>query len=251
MKKITFSKYPRNPHSKQMKSTSISQTKITPNACTLLVSTNIETITLIENILAERGLELAIVNDSEQAIELALSRDFQIIFFDLTIKNPPTSAIELLRAAGYMRGIVGLFELSNTDYTNYIQAGANCCLQLNPNSSRLISIFNEYLDSNKTKPRIISDKMKAKTKKLAKLFLADLPNKLQLLNNAFNQQDWEILDMVSHKLKGLGGAMGFPEITTYAQAINSLVRNKQFSEIITPLDLLNQYSQTLLKENKN
>ena len=86
-------------------------------------------------------------------------------------------------------------------------------------------------------------------KKLAKKFLQTLPEKLNLITEAYKNKDWKMLEGASHKLKGLGGAFGYPKITDLAQIVNDLTRENKYSELDKAVNDLQTLCNNVLNNN--
>ena len=203
---------------------------------------------LIQKQIQASGANLTLTDDLNDAVELSLSKDIQLILIDALLSEEVTSTIELLRAAGYMRAIVILFD-SSSSFNNqqYIDAGANNCITTSSDPTELYSLLSQHLESIADNKKPLSEKMQKKMAKMSKLFLTSLPEKITSINNAYQEEDWSSLDAISHKLKGVGGAMGYPNVTTLAQSINTLTREKKYNECKSSIDELINYSNKILE----
>ncbi len=51
------------------------------------------------------------------------------------------------------------------------------------------------------------------------MFVERLPSLLENIQNAFDVQDWQRLQALTHELKGVSGSLGFPSLTDVSVAI--------------------------------
>ena len=52
-------------------------------------------------------------------------------------------------------------------------------------------------------------------------FVKGLPHQVSTITDAVDEKNWEVVEKVSHNLKGVGGNYGFPEISEIAANINN------------------------------
>ena len=213
----------------------------------LLASNSLEMQSTIQGHIKATEICITIADSLDSAFELSLSKNIQIILLDAQLSSELTPTIELLRAAGYMRAIVVILDSNYLDNTpSYMEVGANQCLSLSDSSHEFDLMLNQHLESSVQSKDVLSDKMQKKMAKMSKLFLSSLPEKINHIQDAYKKEDWENLDAISHKLKGIGGSMGYPKITTLAQSINTLTRNKNFDECKLTINQLVEYSNKIL-----
>ena len=215
----------------------------------LLAEDSYDNQELIQMYIEKTGADLTIVENGEQAVEQGLANNFQLILMDTQMPvMDGISAIELLRASGYTRAIVSLTaNAMQTDKDKCFNAGADDYLAKPIDIEEFYRVLKQNLkQSNKEKAHDLSDKMQTTMKKLSAKFLFTLPEKLQAITNAYDEKDWDKLDAASHKLKGLGGSFGYPEITAISKIINDSIRSKDYLNIDKPMtDLINLCDQIL------
>jgi HPt (histidine-containing phosphotransfer) domain-containing protein len=61
-------------------------------------------------------------------------------------------------------------------------------------------------------------------------YLKAFPEKLELLRELIQKEDWSGLEVLYHKLKGTGKTYGFPEISTLCQKMESLSQSKTYQK---------------------
>jgi len=62
-------------------------------------------------------------------------------------------------------------------------------------------------------------------RELVEMFVEELPQRMQSLQEAFNSQQWEIVHRISHQLKGASAGYGFPTIGTAAARVEDVVKS--------------------------
>jgi len=73
---------------------------------------------------------------------------------------------------------------------------------------------------------------------LIELFVDELPQRAQQLNQAFQAQDWNTMATLAHQLKGAGGGYGFPQITEAAFHVEQNARAQDTQELTESLGQL-------------
>jgi len=220
----------------------------------LLAEDSVDNQQLISMYIEQTGANVKIVSNGEQAVEEGLANNYQLILMDMQMpKMDGVTATELLRASGYTHAIVSITANAlQSDKDKCINAGANDYIVKPIDLKQFYKILKQYLTkAEATNKQEQAEKINLKIKKLAASFIQALPGKLSILTNAHRDNDWETLESASHKLKGLAGSFGFPEVTENAQQINELVRQKKYSEINEAIAQLLKQCEKILIENVN
>jgi len=207
---------------------------------------------LIQMYIEKTGADLTIVENGEQAVEQGLANNFQLILMDTQMPvMDGISAIELLRASGYTRAIVSLTaNAMQADKDLCFKAGADDYLAKPIDLVEFYRVLKQNLKQSKeAKANDLSDKMQTTLKKLSAKFLLTLPDKLYAITNAYDNKNWDQLDAASHKLKGLGGSFGYPEITTISKRINDSTRSKDYLNLDNPINELINLCDKILKQD--
>ena len=72
---------------------------------------------------------------------------------------------------------------------------------------------------------------------LVEMFVNEMPDKIQVLQDQANRHDWNQLARAAHQLKGAAGSYGFDQITPYAKELEHVAREGTAEErILAALD---------------
>lgn len=85
---------------------------------------------------------------------------------------------------------------------------------------------------------------------LVQAFLARLPQMVEEINAALTSKNWQAFESVSHKLKGMGGGFGFPELTVVGQKLNTMVREKSYDYLAREVEQLNSMYTAIMQKHK-
>ena len=76
---------------------------------------------------------------------------------------------------------------------------------------------------------------------LVKMYVQELPQRLQSLHDAAGQKNWPELVRLAHQIKGAAGSYGFQPITPYAQQLELTARRGESeSQIVEALSALEE-----------
>lgn len=64
------------------------------------------------------------------------------------------------------------------------------------------------------------------------MFMAELPETVALLNNYFDQKDWESLQAQVHKLHGGACYVGVPALKETAKQLESILKSENFEVLV-------------------
>ena len=206
----------------------------------LLVEDSPDNQQLISMFIHKTGAQITIAENGKQAIEKAQAGEFDLILMDMQMPvMDGLEAMRQLRASGYKRPIVSLTaNVMLSDRQKCEAAGADDYLVKPIELHKFYHVLNTYLseDISKASDGKNSDLKKAmqdspQYKALVAGFLAKLPQLLDELSSALVDENWDELQAKSHDLKGMGGALGYPEITEKAGLINTLVKQKNYDQL--------------------
>ena len=217
----------------------------------LVVEDNEVNQLLLDMYISKTGATITIAGDGQQAVELACSTTFDLIFMD--IQMPVMNGIEAtetLRNHGYTGTIVAL--TANTtpeDRARCLQAGCDDYLPKPIDRDKFFATLNKHLnpaDTTENEQPVYSMLLdEPDLAHLVEKFIAYLPGTIESLVKAAHQQDWDTLKDKAHQLKGLGGGYGFPDITQLAAKLEFQALNKNQIEVDSLTASINAYCQRI------
>jgi signal transduction histidine kinase/CheY-like chemotaxis protein len=209
---------------------------------------------LIGMYIRKTGAELTIVNNGQQAIDAALAHDYDLILMDMQMPvMDGVEATSLLRQAGYTKPIVSLTANALlADKQKCLAAGASDFLAKPIHRQKFYTLLTNYLrTAAKLKTAVVSDDLACdqEYQEIVQRFIRRLPEFIQEIQTATAAQQWDVVQSVSHKLKGMGGGFGYPEITQLAEEINTLVIGQQVQTLPLRIANLAHVCQTIVQNN--
>jgi len=220
----------------------------------LLAEDNVINQQLLTLIIGETGAELDIVDDGKKAIETAMAGSYDLIFMDMQM--PVISGLEATRALrenGYKGAIVTLTaNAMNEDRLACQQAGCDGFLTKPVDTNQLYQVIAQYLKSDiqaESEDAIYSELKvhESGLKALSVKFAQGLPDLMDKCVSLFQDDKIEEFKSEMHQLKGMGGAVGYPQITEAAGKLEfALVRNDK-GEARNILDSMSNMSTRIAK----
>ena len=211
---------------------------------------------LIAMYIRKTGATLTIVENGQQAVEQGLAGSYDLVLMDMQMPvMDGVEAITLLRAAGYGGPLVSLTANGmKSDREKCLAAGADDYLAKPFNLQRFYEVLNAYLcdaghaAAARDWPADLQDDPEYQA--LVERFLGNLPRLVQALAEAVRGRQWDAVQSISHKLKGMGGNFGYPQITALAGQINSLANTAERERIAALSAELEQLQQRILAQRK-
>ena len=206
---------------------------------------------LLDMYISKTGATVTIAGDGQQAVELASSTAFDLVFMDMQMPvMNGIEATEALRKRGYTGTIVAL--TANTtpeDRARCLQAGCDDYLPKPIDRDKFFATLNRHLapaDTTENELPVFSTLLdEPDLTHLIEKFIAYLPGNIESLIKAAQQQDWDTIKDVAHQLKGLGGGYGYPGITQLAAKLEFQVVNKNQLEVDSLIAGINAYCQRI------
>lgn len=185
---------------------------------------------LVEHWLKTLEVDLHCIDNPGRLFDIINAEKFHFILLDMELTGfcALTLAREL-RQAGYIHTIVAVTDVPDPDFHEQcLAAGCNRIL-LKPYTQGALA---ELLEALKEHPIFSSLEDDGSLMHLIDTFIHDLGRRLQQLESAFSDHDYESLSMIVKSLKGEGGAHGFQAITDAAGQIeNAIASEKSPAEI--------------------
>ncbi|MBI5255995.1 MAG: response regulator [Burkholderiales bacterium] len=198
---------------------------------------------LISAMVQATGAEITVVGNGALAVEQALGDDFDLVLMDIQMPvMDGTEATTMLRDAGYSGPIIALTaNVMRKDIAQYKQAGCTDCLAKPIDRAHLYEVLEAHLpcgDGPAPDRAALDAQTAALMRQLGRDFLATLPETLAEIEHdlaaaqgsADTQAHWTALRRRVHGIKGLAGAVGFPELTRLSQPIDALIEAGRHAE---------------------
>ena len=196
---------------------------------------------LVDHLLRKAGIETVLVEDGQQAIEAALSDEFDLILLDVQMPNVDgLVAARTLRQSGLRTPIVSLSAGAMTsDVLKAIDAGCSMHLAKPFSKESFFEMLQRFLQKNpdhdSSSTAVLSSKLSddAEMNQLLLDFIDSLPPRIAELAAACDQLDWPTIESRAHKIRGSAGLYGYKDLHTLAE--NLELQAKRVSGDVAPL----------------
>jgi len=207
---------------------------------------------LIDEILNRHGIEYNIVGDGQEAMRLFKENGYDIIFMDnhmpnqdgiTTIKN--ILEYEADEGARHTPIVMLSANVLQEDKEKFIEAGADDFLGKPMDSSKFVLILEKYLKNSASKVVEDSDEKRqrniehieriveilgipaASIEKILKLYFEELPDILNSLDSAVEDNNYEKIEMSSHVISGTSATYLLDNSSGIASKIEKASRKKK------------------------
>ncbi|ATC95701.1 hybrid sensor histidine kinase/response regulator [Pseudoalteromonas tunicata] len=195
----------------------------------LVAEDNPDNQELIRLLLEQWGLEPHFADNGAQAVEMALTHDFDLILMDMQM--PVMGGLEattMLRNTAYDGPIIALTaNVMKNDIDTYIAAGCNQSLAKPIDKQELENALEKYLSLQHDNNKKWEDVLKTEQfKKISLNYKAKMPEMKTQLTDLYESEDWEQLTALAHSIKGSAGCFGFTHISDAASELESCLKDK-------------------------
>jgi len=187
-------------------------------------------------------LNVITCNDGLVVVQQALEYKPVIIFLDLLMPNlNGVKMLQVIKIMDDLKHIPVVVISGNTNKRNVlaaIEAGAERVISKPLKKEVIIQVVNEilgkdFLVKNRGESKFSYKENDELTKQLRNFFLNSFPEKERGILDSIKTKNTELLKMITHEIKGTGGAVGYPELTVLAREIyGRLMEPKTNWEII-------------------
>lgn len=206
----------------------------------LLVEDNLDNQRLISLYLSEAGADVTVANNGKEALNLARQHSFDIILMDMQMPvMSGTEAVIRIREENINTPIISLTANATSQAKQEcLEAGCNDFITKPIEFGKLFHAIAGllHLTGEHRQPADTDDKVllaSTRGRELVKKFIKGLDGTRREINDAVQIHDHETLKNLFHQLKGLGGGIGFPEITRLAKEIETPIKNEEYDSIKT------------------
>ncbi len=189
--------------------------------------------------LAATGADYKIASNGREAIEAVDAQSFNLIFMDMQMPvMDGITAVKALRAQHYCGPIVALTANAEAQSRqNCLDAGFDDFISKPVDRAKFFGVINKYLNAAKPVPASAEPLHSSlignsdKFVRLVNVFISKLPATLDEIQQCFDKNDLETFAALVHKLKGVGGNMGYMDITKTCQQIEFQLKNDDLGQV--------------------
>ncbi len=230
---------------------------------------------LIKIMLRNMGLDVCIVENGQEAVDLACDQHFDMIFMDMQM--PVMNGYEAAAALRKKKMTVPIIALTANamkgDAEKCIKAGCNEYLPKPVNRKNLEKVMAGYLDDthveaadsqqcpspaeDRTVPPAYDDSVLISSLaddpefvQVLDIFIETLPKMLDSIRAAWRQSDMDTLKRQIHELKGAGGSAGFPVVMEHAAQIENTIETGQADQLAQTVEELLGLCEQIMDKRK-
>lgn len=214
----------------------------------LLVENNVDNKKLISLYIRVSGAEVDVSVNAEQAIEMALRNNYDLILMD--INTPVIGGVELIRILKSKKikiPVVVLTTDPSLDVSEKKPGNESNNYLIKPiDRKQLYDIFHQYLKLSSGEIIPLKSCLLANEPELydlIKKYINKYPDMIEKLKMTFKESEFSSFDMLLHDIKSTGGNYGFMLITDLAIMIKTHLNNndvKAIGPLLDELELLHQ-----------
>jgi len=223
----------------------------------LLAEDSVDNQQLISMYIRKTGASVTVAENGKIAVNHVMSEDFDLIFMDMQMPvMGGLEATQWLRQIGCRTPIVALTaNAMKQDRDRCIASGADDYLTKPVDLESFYRVLKTYLHDelvNKQKNNYVNEEIAndPEFKMLVQQFIDGLVDTANSIDIAVYHQDWSSVESLSHRLKGVGGNYGFPEISNLAHEINFLTKSAAYDKVGLLASELNAECRRVVENNK-
>jgi len=207
----------------------------------LVAEDNLDNQELIRLLLEHWGLNPEFANNGSEAVEMALTNDYDLILMDMQMPvMGGQEATQMLRHTAYDGPIIALTaNVMKHDVETYIEAGCNEALAKPIDKKALEFTLEKYLSLQKISNQKWDDILaNNEFTKLNETYKSKLPGLITDLESFHDAQQWEKLKDLSHNIKGSSGCFGFMAISDAASTLEMNLKQQEYDNVKHSFDKL-------------
>ncbi|MDH5693814.1 MAG: ATP-binding protein, partial [Gammaproteobacteria bacterium] len=202
---------------------------------------------LVKFVLRKAGIKSDVAENGKEGVELALSRDYDLVLMDLQMPTMDgLQATRLLREKNYDKPIIALTaNVTKQDQEQCLEAGFTDFTVKPIKKAHFFEILEKYMSNTKETKPIYSQLLEDDPEliELVTKFVTGLPEFIEAINKAMENGDVEEVSKTAHKLKGIGGGYGYPMLTTLAAEIQAVITSQDLEKLAAKVGLLNEMAE--------
>ena len=195
---------------------------------------------LISVYIEATGAHMTLVENGELAVQQALANEFDLVLMDIQMPvMDGVTATQMLRDAGYGGAIVALTaNVMRSDIEAYRRVGCNDVLAKPIDRERLYAVLARHLKPAGAGTPSRESRIEEVVQRLKADFRADLPATIESLGVALGERDWAPLRFIVHRIKGIAGSLGYPQLSQLAEPIEALMDRSDLDGVLAGTDRL-------------
>lgn len=209
---------------------------------------------IVTTLLKACQLEIVTATNGEEAVEAALSDNFNLVLMDIQMpKMDGKQAFELLQQLGFSTPVIALTaNVMPEDMTNYQQQGFYSCLAKPIEQEKFFATLAQTIPAAAaTAPASEALPIEAWMVELRGQFINELRSLKQQLQQARERNDTTGCTKIAHRIKGSAGNVGFHRLTDEAGELQSRLKSQRLEELVLQLDQFSDHIDQLLAEHSH
>jgi signal transduction histidine kinase/DNA-binding response OmpR family regulator len=184
---------------------------------------------LVAYLVAKTGAQLTLVEDGQQALNVAENTAFDLVLMDMQMPEMDgLQATTCLKQRGFTAPIIMLTaNVDSNSKKSMLAAGAKAHFAKPIDSQSFYAMLAKHLgkgiDDDKKHNAVAANQPQTKPRnsrsefeQLIQNYRLSFKDKLADIQSAIEQQDWEKIKSLMHKLKGSAGSYGFQQLSDFA-----------------------------------
>ena len=200
----------------------------------LVAEDNLDIQDLVKLLMKKVGVDLDVVENGQQAIELAIKSKYDLILMDIQMPvMDGLTAMKELQQQKYTQPVIAVTaNAMQNDRDVYNAAGFSDFISKPINRKELYLLLTKYLKQRKTfesEKTVLTSNLLTDEPELIDLidkFMTRLPVMQDAINKAYTDNKVEELSALIHQMKGVGGGYGYPMLTELCAKIEFQIENK-------------------------
>ncbi len=215
---------------------------------------------IVSALLQACGLKVTTAENGEEAVEKALSSDYDLLLMDIQMpKLDGRQAFELLTQLGYPIPVIALTaNVMQEDIDDYLELGFRDTLAKPIQQETFFNTLRHYLtatgEANHQLEQKSHDQMAEWQEKLHHYFIQEITTLERDLRQAIAAKDSQQSYRIAHRIKGSAGNVGYHELSEEANFLQIALKNQSFDSLESRVNqfaaqlhqLINQHPPTPL-----
>ena len=216
---------------------------------------------LILMYLQRAGLDVVAVANGQEAVQEVSCRRFDLVLMDMQMPvMDGLTAIRKIRSQGINTPIVALTaNATREDKHRCLSSGADNFLTKPVEMEQFYLLLAQYLspdavtatggeEASTVSSQTEADDFERQMQQLVDSFLQGLPQAVNEITTYYRGKHWQELLSSSHRLKGAGGAFGYPELSEISKDIMEKAKQHNHQALQELIDRLNQRCRQITRK---